>query len=99
MTTLAQLSAMGTTAGAAAAEVSKGPAPGTNLPGSGPAAPQAPPPNAARQPPPQFNSGPPAGDMPARPVIKHHASTRSVGTHGARSPHKRKNVAHGMTKT
>ena len=89
--TLAQTSAMGTTAGAPVMQTSKGPPNGSGLPGSGPP-PAAP---GMNQQPQGVNTSPPAGAAPARPVVGPH-TTQSVGTHPSRSPNKRVNPAHGM---
>lgn len=86
---LAQMSAMGTTAGASAAQVSKGPAAGTGLPGAGPAE-QPPGQSQAPVPPPPT---PPIGAT-SRPSVGPHKG-RSVGTHPSKSPHKRGNPVHG----
>lgn len=97
--TLAQMSAAGTATPGQPAPPAMPPPPG--LPGS-PADPFAgqapPPPEMPEAPPPDPFAGPPAGIEPARPVVAPHASARSVGTHGSRSPNKRANAAHGMTK-
>ena len=83
--TLAEMSAMGTTAGAPALQVSKGPPGGSGLPGSGPAAAM---PGSAPPPP----ANPPMG-QPARPVVGSHGGAVSVGTHGTASAAKGANPA------
>lgn len=85
--TPAEMSAMGTTAGAPVTQTSKGPQAGSGLPGSGP--PPAPPGNAP--------APPPVGAPNAAPRVQAHAGARSVGTHQSRSPNKRANPVHGMT--
>lgn len=80
--TAAQASAMGTTEGAPATQTSKGPPPGSGLPGAG-----APPPMPGMAP-----QVPPAGSPTSgRPVVTAHARKHSVGTHASRSPSKRVN--------
>jgi hypothetical protein len=91
--TLAQFSAMGTTAGAPVAQVSKGPPGGSGQPGSGP-----PPLQPGQQPQPQAINAPPAGGpKPSRPVVGPHGGSRSVGTHASRSPNKQANPVHGLS--
>lgn len=85
---LAQVSAMG------AATAPPGSTPmgtASDAPAPAPQA-QAPSPQAA---PPPAPPAPPIG-VAARPVVAPHASTKSVGTHGSRSPNKRLNAPHGM---
>jgi hypothetical protein len=87
--TLAEASAMGTTAGAPAAATSKGPPAGSGLPGSGP------PPAMPGQAPAPAAQG--AGVTADRPVVAAHFNTPSVGTHPSASPHKQGNPSHGMS--
>lgn len=86
--TLAELSAMGTTAGAPVQQTSKGPPGGSGLPGSGP--PQAAP-GTAPEPAP-VNANP-----KAKPPVVAHAGVESVGTHQSASPNKRANPPYGMS--
>lgn len=92
---LAQTSAMGTTAGAPVAN-SMGPPAGSGLPGAGPAPAM---PGQNPIPTPGVDSGPPIGPpTPPNPVVAPHAKAKSVGTHASRSAHKRGNPTHGMSK-
>jgi hypothetical protein len=87
--TLAEASAMGTTAGAPALSTSKGPPPGSGAPGSGPAS--------ALPGQDQQGPAPIGGPAPNRPVVAAHFDTPSVGTHPSASPRKQSNPPHGMS--